>query len=56
MEYKGNALEKIDDARQTIEMIQRILQTGTLSTEELIRRLQIVQQDLENAKMYIGYI
>jgi hypothetical protein len=56
MDHKGNALEKITDAQQTLQILQRILSTSTITTEDLLNRIKAVQLDLENAKMYIGYM
>lgn len=55
-DHKGNATEKVDDAIQALLMLIRILNTSTITTEDLIERLNYIGKDLEDAKKIIGYI
>jgi len=54
--YKGNALEKIEDASSTVDTIIVKLTTNHMTTEELLYWLKKVKADLQNAKHYAGLI
>lgn len=55
-DYKGNAVEKIDDAIQALLILIRILNTSSITTADLEERLRLIGMDLEDAKKIIGYI
>lgn len=53
MDYKQDALQKIDDAQQTVAILIEAMVHGHLNLDEVLRRLHAIQADLKKAQFLL---
>lgn len=54
--YKGNALEKIEDAEKITKRLKEMLTTGQITTDELLYWLAKLEHDLAHAMHFAKLI